>query len=976
MERSSGFRFAVFFLSVLLIGSALALGQGVQTGAVTGVVRLSDGSVLPGVTVTIESPALQGKRNQTSGPNGDYVFKLLPPGDYTVTFELAGMNKVTRSARVEVGGTTRADATMEIAAATAAITVTGSATDVEKTAVHGANYTAKEVDHLPIGRTINAIAALAPGLTTNTPNGGQLSISGGFAYDNKFLVDGVDVNDNLFGTPTNGVIIEEAVQETQILTSGISAEYGGFSGGVVNAVTKSGGNEYHGTFRTDFTNDRWVKLTPIEETQGVKKPYKLNETYTGTLGGKILTDRLWFFGSGRYFKTDNQVTLPQTLETFQSPNKDTRWEIKLTGNINDSHSLQGTYTQDERSTTRVAFSGASLQTVETSAIENPSFPAKLYVGNYHGVLTPNLFASLQYSEKKFQFKNDGGSDTNLVTGSPFLTATLSPLQAYNAPYFDQTDPEDRNNRQWAGSVNYYLSTGKLGTHDLKVGGEIFSSIRTGGNSQSPTGFVFYADYKTDALGKPVFDANHRLIPVFEPGTSLLLNYLAIRGAASTLRTYAVYLNDSWRVTPNLSANLGVRYEKVKGLGPGGSTITDTSAVVPRLGVAYDVKGDGRFRVSGTYAQYAGKYNDAQFEQTTNVGNPNGVYYAYTGPSGQGYGFAPAFDIRNYQIFGVNFPTANVFFENGLSSPIVTEETLSVGGAISSSAYAAVTFINRSTRNFVEDFTTIQDGKTPITFNGQSFGLADNRVLRNSDVPKRFFQAIEFQGRQNITKHFTAHVNYTYMLKFEGNFEGEASNQPGISSIFGDQPELLALDRQFPRGRLNGYQKHKVRVFTDYSLPTRFGVFDLGLLYSFDSGRPYSLSQSGFPYTTIQLGRDPGYANLPSTERIFFGDRGSQLFPSQSRFDVALNYEIPVWKELSPFIKFRVINVFNTHYLNSFNTAIRACTRATQDGCNGAAPRDANGIPTTFAPRGTFGTTTSAGNYQASQQFDISAGIRF
>jgi len=568
--RSSAFRLSVF-ISLFLMGSGVALGQGVQTGALSGNVRLSDGSGVPGVTVTIESPVLQGKRTQSSGPNGDYIFKFLPPGDYTATFELAGMKKVTRTAKVDVGQTTRADATMEIAAAAEAITVSGEATAVEKSAVHGATYTAQEIDHLPVARTLAAISALSPGLTTNTPNAGQLSISGAFAYDNKFLVDGVDINDNLFGTATNGLVIEEAIAETQILTSGISAEYGGFSGGVVNAITKSGGNQYHGSFRTDFTNDRWVKNTPIEDASGVSKPYKLNETYTGTLGGKIITDRLWFFGSGRYFKTDNQVTLPQTLETFQSPNKDERWEAKLTANISDSHTLQGTYTKDTRSTTRVAFSGASLQTIETSAIENPSFPTKLYVGNYHGVLTSNLFASLQYSEKKFQFSNDGGSDTNLVTGSPFLTATLSPLQAYNAPYFDQTDPEDRNNKQWAGSVNYYLSTAKLGSHDLKLGGEIFTSIHTGGNSQSPTSFVFYADYKTDAAGKPVFDANHRLIPVFDPGTSGLSNYLALRGSEADLKTSSVYINDAWQLNNHLSANIGFRYEKVKGTGSGGVT---------------------------------------------------------------------------------------------------------------------------------------------------------------------------------------------------------------------------------------------------------------------------------------------------------------------------------------------------------------------------------------------------------------------
>ena len=109
---------------------------------------------------------------------------------------------------------------------------------------------------LPINRTPAAIAALAPGLTTNTPNGGQVTISGGFAYDNVFLIDGVDANDNLFGT-SNPVFIEDAIADTQVLTSGISAEYGRFSGGVVNVITKSGGNEFSGSVRVNYTNDDW-----------------------------------------------------------------------------------------------------------------------------------------------------------------------------------------------------------------------------------------------------------------------------------------------------------------------------------------------------------------------------------------------------------------------------------------------------------------------------------------------------------------------------------------------------------------------------------------------------------------------------------------------------------------------------------------------------------------------------------------------
>ena len=121
-----------------------------------------------------------------------------------------------------------------------------------------------------MGRTPYLIAELMPGLTTNTPSPNQLTISGGFAYDNVFLVDGVDVNDNLLGS-MNDLYIEDAVGEVQVLTSGVTAEYGRFSGGVVNVITKSGSNMFAGSYRSTFTRPSWSKETPFESANNIER---------------------------------------------------------------------------------------------------------------------------------------------------------------------------------------------------------------------------------------------------------------------------------------------------------------------------------------------------------------------------------------------------------------------------------------------------------------------------------------------------------------------------------------------------------------------------------------------------------------------------------------------------------------------------------------------------------------------------------
>lgn len=962
-------------LILMVLGAAgplCAQAGGALTGSIEGRVSLV-GTTVPGVLVTIESPTLQGKRSVVTGPNGDFIFRQLPPGSYTIHYSLSGAKQQQRALVLSLGDTSRQDANLDVASAATEVVVSGSsiAADEEKAAVHGATFRAADVSTLPVARNLSAIAANTPGVTSrSTPNAGQLSISGGFAYDNRFLLNGVDIGDNLFGSATNQVVIEEAVQETQVMTSNISAEFGGFSGGVVNAITKSGGNSLSGSARVDLSNPNWQAYTPIEAQNQTSRPSNLSEFYTATLGGKLVEDRLWYFLAGRFADQSLPLTLPVTNEAVNTTLREPRLEAKLTGNVNESHTLQVDYTYSKRTTTN----NPTIQIVgEATAVQSPTYPSSVVVASYNGVFSPSLVGALQYSEKKFQYSNAGGSGTDLVSDSPFLSAAsgTQPFIAYNAPYFDSSDPENRDNRDIAGSLSYYLAAGSLGSHDLKAGFDVFQTIHDGGNSQSPTSYVFYADYKTDAAGNPVYGPSPRgsnqLIPIFRPGVSQAANYLATRGAQTNIRTNAFYLNDSVRLG-RFAFNLGVRYETVHGTGPDGATITDTHALVPRLGATWDVKGDGRFRVSGSYAQYAGKYNDGQFGQGTAVGNPNGIYQIYTGPAGEGYGFAPGFDPKNYSTFNVNFPLANVFFPDSVTAPLTTEYTLSVGGNVTRTLSAAATFISRNTRSFVEDF--IDDpsaaGKTDVVYQGVDYGTFDNRRFANSDVPRRRYQALQLQAAFSGLPNLLLQANYTYQLKFEGTIEGEAANAPGISSVYGNYPEIAALDRTAPYGNLTSYQKHKLRMLGSYRIATPIGAFTPGVIYSYDSGAPYNLTSS-VDYTGIQLARDPGYASLPARQTIFFGGRGENFFPSQQQWDLSLGWDAPLFKAVAPYVRVAVTNVFNTHYLVSFNTSVRP---------NTAGPLDANGLPTTYIKGASFGQATNSTDYQAARIVTAAAGIRF
>jgi len=282
-------RHVLWAVILTLASFGLASAQGTQTGTISGAVQSADGQPLPGATVSVKSPALQGVRTAVSDANGNYLFRGLPPGAYTVTFELSGMSTVEKKTPLELGASISLGASLTVAAVQETVTVTAEAPSLLQQTTVGANYKGEAIDSLATGRTLQGIAELAPGLTDNTPNAGQITISGSFAYDNVFLVNGVDVNDNLFGS-ANNLFIEDAIEEVQVLTSGISAEYGRFGGGVVNAITKRGGNTFSGSFRTDFTNPSWRDETPLEDKNiaaGTGKPRleKTDKTYQATLGG-------------------------------------------------------------------------------------------------------------------------------------------------------------------------------------------------------------------------------------------------------------------------------------------------------------------------------------------------------------------------------------------------------------------------------------------------------------------------------------------------------------------------------------------------------------------------------------------------------------------------------------------------------------------------------------------------------------------
>ncbi|MDQ2978516.1 MAG: carboxypeptidase-like regulatory domain-containing protein, partial [Acidobacteriota bacterium] len=389
--RRTSVAFLFLGVTVLLASGGTALAQGVTNSLLRGRVT-TEGQGLPGVAVELTSPALQGTRTAYTQGNGDYVFVGMPPGDYTVNFKFQGMQAVTKTVALTTAQQATLDVGMVLAGVTAAATVTAKTETVSTSLQGSTTITSEMTNKLPVARTIVSAVAASAGVAQVTGLGNAFTISGAPTFDNLFTVDGAVIIDNVRATPNN-LFIEDAIQETTTTVSGVSAEFGRFSGGVVNTITKSGGNLFSGSFRTTLTNDAWSAVSPARE----KRVQHLDPRYEATLGGALWKDHIWFFGSGRYQDTStaSQTSAPAgvTPIPFQLGTTEKRYQGKLTFSPFANHTLAGSYLKVDTKQTNNSF-GTIL---DTDSLVDRSLPQRIITANYNGVITSNFFVEGLYS---------------------------------------------------------------------------------------------------------------------------------------------------------------------------------------------------------------------------------------------------------------------------------------------------------------------------------------------------------------------------------------------------------------------------------------------------------------------------------------------------------------------------------------------------------------------------------------------------
>ena len=529
-------RFLLVLLGIVLVATPV-LAQN-PTGTITGRVLQDDGP-LPGVTITATSPSMQGRKVAISGAEGEYIFVFLPPGQYTVTYALEGFRTLEMPVLVSAAQTKTVDASMYLEAIREEITVTGDYETVSVGTQSNVTISADLIDSLPTGRTINAAVLLTPGTFATGPNG-NISISGAASFENLFLVNGVVVNDNVRSTPYD-LYIEDAIEETTTSASGVSAQYGRFSGGVVNMITKSGGNQFSGSVRLSLTNDSWNGATPLTTEQ----VDKTNQIWEATLGGFVIKDNLWFFLAGRDTGTDTSRQLfDQTPYTYND--EEQRYEGKLTWSPHSNHRLIGSYMKLNRTQGPYDFFTA----LEPRAMSpNRSLPQELYSFNYSGVLSESFFVEAQYASRKFTFAGAGGTAApgDRINGT-VIYFPGSGAQANSDVFCGTCGDEERNMDNILAKASWFFS-GSSGTHDVVFGVDQYKDVRLSNNYQSPSNFFIW-DYND-----PTYGPDGVFYPVLTGGEDLDFWPIFTASLGTDFKTKSIYANDTWRFGSNWTFNV-------------------------------------------------------------------------------------------------------------------------------------------------------------------------------------------------------------------------------------------------------------------------------------------------------------------------------------------------------------------------------------------------------------------------------------
>ena len=889
------------FLSRVIVLAVLALtclnAQDVTKGSISGTVRDASGAVVPGATVKLTSP--YGDHSTATHAAGVYNFPnlVIGPG-YGLSVTQAGFSVATVSnLTVGINQRTTYDFNLEVGTAAQSVDVTAEGTGVDlSTTTIGANISDTLMHDVPVGRNISAVMAMAPGVADSDGAGAaNPSINGASGLENEYIINGANVTDPGFGGfgtysrvygPLGNGINFDFVQEVQVQTGGFEAQYGQALGGVVNVVTKSGTNQFHGDAYGYFQPQQFeasrTNPNPLLTSKYDYIPHLASLDYGGDMGGYILKDKLFWYGGINPLRNDtykeaDPIYANHALGVVDRKISTLDYTGKINYNLGSKHQFEGSVFGDPASTP-ITFN-KPVSTVKAPApIDNSvegklEFGTRTWTGRYNGTFTPNWAATVNYSNYYNSF-----TDTPLLNGYEIIDNTAVQTKTGGANTYGGEgfleDTESKVNQLTVASTHVFRF---FGGHTIQYGYQFEDDIYNDINQYSGAVFTLpnVPELKA-AAGQQVYGAIFARQYSGTAGASPIVlkmyrGYYSSPVVATDTRYQAGFIQDSWTFG-RFTFKPGLRFEQQK-LGANAEGYTFGHNWAPRMGLIADPFNNRKTKLDFSIGRfYEHVPLDIAVRELAVETGTTGAFYADPGAGNQ-----PNLSPSNY------VPGGSIAFQGtggltpiagGTGAQYQDEITAGVEHEFAHNLVVTGHFVYRDLRRIIEDTSgvnvtqalagvpqqyvianpsanlDIYQNAFPCTVgtagctssgftafkNGTQNPLGSDGIPDGFPNPSRIYKSMELIVSKRY-QNFQFYGSYV-LSKLDGNFQGSYRSDnfqqdPNISSMFDFTNSDGVLTGQDIPGVLPSDRTHQIKLFTSYMWKN----FNIGASWLPTSGTP-------------------------------------------------------------------------------------------------------------------------------------------
>lgn len=822
MKRWSNIIWALL-ATLALASSASAQGGGASsTGSISGEVKDGQGGVLPGVTVTATSPAQIGSLTAVTNEAGLYRFPAVPPGEYRLSYELAGFQASVRDGlRITLGFNAQVNVTLNVATLQETVTVSGESPVIDTTATRiQTNYDQQMLSSIPNARDMWSLLSTTPSVSLNRVDvGGSTAgtqttyFAYGYSGQNRPLIEGINTTE---GTAAAGFYLDYgSFEEVFIGAAGNSAEMPN-SGVLTQFVGKSGSNSPSISLYYDYENDTFqgtnladdqIRPSPgatIREGGNRLASYK---NLNLGVGGPIIKDRIW--GHFSYLHQTNSVAAPPAGSFLDGTPFDTKllnYTGKATYQVNQANKFigylqHGTKEQPNRTDSSNRL-GAPVHITADSTVFQGS-PSWVYKGEWNGTIGQNTFVEARAGQFGYNF----GLDSN-------TTATRYESLNTNEILGGGRDWELRRRRnQFTGALSYFKDNFAGGSHNFKVGGEYLDE----------KGETLWNSYYADNV---IHFVNGSLQGPLSATTAAAVRLTNNSDSWSALGTTSAFVTDTWTID-RLTFNIGARFDRYRVYLPEQSLpagrfvptpltfaaideVVSFNHIVPRIGATYDLQGNGQTVLKANWGRF---YFNPGVNLADSVNANTGSQYA-------DHAWNDLNNDRVYQageegVLQTRFGgVANASIDPNLRNSYTDEASVFVERAVITDLGIRAGFVwkkdydgwqqvnaNRPLSAFNIPTTVADpgpdgvygngdDGAAIAAFNLDNTSLPSNNVTQNIDGYEGTFKTLEFSANKRYSNRWSMNASYSYTwtarygnLHFNNRFGTAVSN----FSLFGSYP---------------------------------------------------------------------------------------------------------------------------------------------------------------------------------------------